>query len=276
MRLKNKTPLVTVIVPAYNEEKNLEKCLSTLKMQTYSHVQLIVIDDGSTDGSRKIAKKYADIFLSQKHQGPGVARNKAAKIAKGKILVFADADMYFDKNYVKMLVKPILEKNAFSSYTLDEYIANPQNFWVKCYKIDNGLKDNKKNVFSKDQHNYFRAIKKDFFLMSNGYDTRKGYVDDLIENEKINSYLATNAICYHNNPSNLFDVFISSRWIGRSPFYKLTVRNVFRYSIINSILNTCRKVMKGAPLGYFFYKSVFDFGILIGILFKNTKANYSK
>ena len=276
MQLRNKTPLVTVIVPAYNEEKYLKQCLSTLKMQTYPRIQLIVIDDGSTDNTRKIAKKCADIFLKQEHQGPGVARNKAAKIAKGTILIFADADMYFDKNYIKMLVKPIIDKGALSSYTLDEYIANPQNYWVKCYKIDNNLKGNRKNVSSGNQHKYFRAIKKDFFLKLRGYNTTMGYADDLIESKKVNSALATKAICYHNSPSNLFDVFISSRWIGRSPFYKLTVRNLLRYSILNSILNTFKKITKGAPLGFFIYKTVFDLGIFVGILFKNSTTNYSK
>lgn len=276
-KTKNK-PLVSVVVPAFNEEKHIEDCLKSIKGQTYPNIELIVIDDGSTDFTKEIVQKYADVFLIQQHQGPGTARNKAAKIAKGSILIFIDADMYLDKNYIRYIIEPIIDNKAVATFTKDEYIANRQNTWVRCYIYDNNLKENKKNIESFSQYSYFRAILKEYFLEKGGYNTKLGYNDDCFFtiNDKEKIACAKGAICYHYNPDRLKDVFLSARWIGRSPTFKKTIHNVLRYSILNSILISIKKINKGAPLIFFIYKCVFDFGILCGILFKNIDSNYAK
>lgn len=274
----NSKPLVSVIVPFYNEEKYIEKCLDSVKRQTYPHIELIVVNDGSTDKSAKLAKRYADVFIHQKHNGPGVARNKAAKEAKGKILIFIDADMYLDDKYIENLVKPIIVGVFESSFTRDEYVANPQNIWTKCYFIDNNLKGAKKNIDSSKQKNYYRAITKNLFVKIGGYNIKFGYTDDNKNNSrfKINSALAKGAVCYHYNPDSLKEVYLSSRWIGRSPEYKKNLKNILRYSFVNSLLISLKKISKGAPLNFLTYKLVFDFGILSGILSKNLKNYYAK
>jgi glycosyltransferase involved in cell wall biosynthesis len=106
-----KNPLVSIIVAVFNEEKYLNRCLQSLKNQSYKDIEIIIVDDGSTDKSRNIIKQYNVKYLSISHSGPGVARNKGAQAAKGEILVFVDADMYYDKEYIKELVKPIVKKN---------------------------------------------------------------------------------------------------------------------------------------------------------------------
>lgn len=275
MQSKNKK-LVTVIVPAYNEEKTLDKCLSSIKEQTYSPIELIVIDDGSKDLTPVIAEKYADVFIEQKHQGPGVARNLASKKAKGEILVFIDADMYLDKDYIKNITLPLVRGLAKSAYTKDEYVVNNNNIWVKCYLFDNNIKGDLKNIENKNQSSYFRAILKEYFLKVGGFDFQMGYNDDKLKNLNIKSFLAKNAKSYHYNPETLLDIFISSRWIGRSPKYKKTIKNILKYSTLNSLVISFKKIRKGAPLVFVFYKVIFDTGILAGTLFKNPKTNYSK
>ena len=276
MQSKNKKVLVSVIVPAYNEERTLEKCLTSIQEQTYRNIELIVVDDGSKDGTSRIAKKYADIFLVQKHEGPGIARNKAAKIAKGEILVFIDADIYLDKDYVKDIINPILNDNAIATYTTEEYIANSKNIWSRCYTIDHDLKNNKKNVESLDQKNRFRAISKSYFLKKGGYNISLGYNDDNFLTEEIKSIFAEGAKCYHDNPDNLYDVYISSRWIGRSPMFMISIRNLLRYSIINSIRISFRKILRGAPIEFALYKIIYDFGILMGMFTKSKNNNFAK
>jgi len=127
MLLKNKLPLVSIIVPAYNEEKYIKVCLMSIKNQTYSKTELIVVDDGSTDNTPQIAKRFTDVILSQAHNGPGIARNKAAEVAKGEIFVFIDADMYLDKKYVEKITGPIRKGTAEATFTKEEYVANPEN-----------------------------------------------------------------------------------------------------------------------------------------------------
>lgn len=90
-------PLVSVVVPIYNVEKYLHECLSTITSQTHRNLQIILINDGSTDSSLAIAKRFAKTdkrisVVTQKNSGLGAARNAGAALAKGKYLVFSDSD----------------------------------------------------------------------------------------------------------------------------------------------------------------------------------------
>src|SRR3990167_4182565 len=98
---------VSLIIPAYNEEEVIGNCLKSLLKQTFKPLEIIVVDDGSTDNTISIVKNCqlptvnCQLFC-QKHLGPGSARNLGASKAKGEILIFVDADMTFDKNFVKI------------------------------------------------------------------------------------------------------------------------------------------------------------------------------
>lgn len=278
MQLKNRNfhPFVSVIVPAYNEEKYIEECLFSLRNQTYSPIEVIFVDDGSNDNTRKKAKHYADIIYSQKHKGPAVARNAGANLAKGKILVFIDADMYVDRNYVESITKPIREKVANATFTKDEYVANMSNIWARCLQIDNNLPQNNRiQNTQEDKDTRFRAIRKEKFLSTGGYLKTTGYGEDSILPFP-ESVRAENAICYHYNPDTLSDVFLSARWMGRSKNMKKNLNNLFRYSILNSVIVSSKKIYQGAPVAFLLYKIVFDFGIFIGILMKNPEQNFAK
>lgn len=105
-------PLVNVIVPVYNEEPYLAECLCSLTHQTYSNLAIIVVDDGSTDGSRKIAEAIADkdprvLILSQTNRGQGAARNAGLAVASGEYTCFVDADDWVDTDYIETLIKNI-------------------------------------------------------------------------------------------------------------------------------------------------------------------------
>ena len=87
MQEKTNVPLVSAIVPAYNEAAHIEMCLTSLKNQTYPRIEIICVDDGSTDTTKTIASLYADFVISLTHQGPAHARNTGANRAKGDILL---------------------------------------------------------------------------------------------------------------------------------------------------------------------------------------------
>jgi len=96
-------PAISVIVPAFNEEKFLGNCLLSLKEQDFKDFEIIVVDNNSTDKTTEIAKKFGAILVSEKNQGVAFARNKGAKIAKGEILVFTDADTILPKNWLSKI-----------------------------------------------------------------------------------------------------------------------------------------------------------------------------
>jgi glycosyltransferase involved in cell wall biosynthesis len=126
---------ISIIIPTYNEEENISKCIYSLENQSYKNFEILVIDDGSKDNTKKIIKKYKRVKLIEgEHKGPGFSRNIGAKNAEGEILVFVDADMTFDKNYLKDLIKPILDNKELIGTTHETEIAkNIENIWSRCW-----------------------------------------------------------------------------------------------------------------------------------------------
>ncbi len=105
-------PLVSVIIPALNEEKYIEKTLKSVKAQSYPRIEIIVVDNGSHDSTREIAKKYADRVLIEKRKGVSYARNTGARAAKGEILLFVDADTELERDFVEKIVKAFRNRNV--------------------------------------------------------------------------------------------------------------------------------------------------------------------
>ena len=110
--------LVSIIVPIYNVDKYLNKCLESLVNQTYKNIEIILVNDGSTDNSQKIIEqyvsKYPNLIKSYKKENGGLsdARNYGFKKAKGKYLAFIDSDDYVTENYVEKLYKSIKENSS--------------------------------------------------------------------------------------------------------------------------------------------------------------------
>ena len=88
------------IIPALNEQGYIEKCLASIKKQEINDYEIIVVDSYSSDATLKAAKRYKCRIFFEKRRGPAIARNTGAKRAKGMILVFADADVVFEKDFL--------------------------------------------------------------------------------------------------------------------------------------------------------------------------------
>ena len=109
--------LVTVIIPVYNNLKTLKKCVNSVLSQTYSNLEIILVDDGSNDSSENLCDKYmeADSRISVFHtanEGVASARNLGIKEAKGKYIAFIDADDHIDPEYIEKLVSEIEKENC--------------------------------------------------------------------------------------------------------------------------------------------------------------------
>jgi len=232
---------ISIIIPAYNEEENIEECIKSLSEQTNRDFEIILIDDGCTDNTIEKAKNSSKKFkinikvLKQDHQGPGKARNLGAENSQGSILIFIDADMTFDKNYIKNLIKLLIQdKNKKIMGTTHDYeeATNTNNIWSNLWgKIRITRKDKNPRVYSGDVK-IFRAIRKQKFLELGGFDPKYGYADDQTFwfKYKIKPVLAENTICYHKNPETLEGTFKQARWIGSSWKEKY---KIFRVPIIN-------------------------------------------
>ena len=109
--------LVTVILPAYNAEEYVERSIDSVLTQTYSNIQLIVVDDGSTDGTGGVIDRCAKrdrriIAVHTQNAGVSAARNNGIDRAKGEFITFLDADDYLDPNYIKDLCDALSASGA--------------------------------------------------------------------------------------------------------------------------------------------------------------------
>lgn len=225
-----KNPKLSIIIPTYNEERDISNCISSLLIQGYKNFEIIIVDDGSTDNTlKKVAlfKNRNIKILRQNHKGPGEARNFGAKTSKGEILIFIDADMTFEKNYLENLIIPIIEKKEIIGTSHDYEVAtNTENIWSKCWGKLRLTGEYAKNP------KIFRAIRRKDFLRLGGFDKKYGYADDQTFwfKHKINPVFAKGTKCFHKNPERLKEVFKQSRWIGASinnRFFEIPVIKYF-------------------------------------------------
>ena len=112
LEIANKDPLFSVIIPTYCEEQHIERCLQSIQGQVFEkgRIETIVVDSDSPDNTRIIAREYADRVVNMRKRGVSRARNVGARIAKGELLVFLDADTVLDPAFIaeihEMLADP--------------------------------------------------------------------------------------------------------------------------------------------------------------------------
>ena len=276
---------ISIIIPTYNEEAIIGKCLESLQEQTFGDFEIIVVDDGSTDSTLEKIKSLVTVhqspftnhrspitLLQQKHLGPGEARNLAAKHARGEILVFVDADMTFDKNFLRNLIEPIVAGKAKGTFSQYEYVSNWENVWAKCWNINEGWMPKRRHPKNYPNHQrVFRAILKKEFDKVCGFDPKLGYMDDWTLSQKLGyeALAAEGAIFYHENPGTLTEVFSQARWIGKRP-YKLgiigSVVALVRASFPLSLIIGIFKAIWAKAAAFLVFKIVYDFGIFVGII----------
>ena len=102
-------PLVSIIIPVYNVEKYLQQCVGSVLAQTYKHLEIVLIDDGSTDQSPRMCDEYAaqyeNIYVFHKQNGgASTARNIGLENAKGEYIFFLDSDDWLEPNALETMI----------------------------------------------------------------------------------------------------------------------------------------------------------------------------
>ena len=128
--------LISVIVPVYNTEKYLEKCLCSIVRQSYNNIEIIVVNDGSTDGSLTILERFAVMdsrvkVISTENSGLSAARNTGIDAASGDWVMFVDSDDFVDKDFCAHSLENVIKNNAeigivsYRKINLDGEIEGP-------------------------------------------------------------------------------------------------------------------------------------------------------
>lgn len=132
----NINPLVTVIVPAYNMENYIEECIDSILQSTYSPLEIVIIDDGSTDNTFHVAQKIAShheivSVMTQPNKGVSYARNNAIEVARGELILPVDADDKIAPDYIGLAVEQFLLDDTVKVVTSHgEFFGNRTGVWI--------------------------------------------------------------------------------------------------------------------------------------------------
>ena len=143
-------PLLTIIIPVYNTEKYLERCVESVRNQTYDNLEIILIDDGSTDASGGICDRLAEedgriVVLHKKNGGQSSARNMGLDIATGELIGFVDSDDYIVPDMYETLY------NLMNEYEAEISCCNFEKRGLKGHEEYNSDVLDEVSVFSREE-----------------------------------------------------------------------------------------------------------------------------
>lgn len=135
-------PLISVIVPVYNVAPYLELALDSIRYQSYQNLEIILINDGSTDDSESICKDIASQderfrYIYQENAGASVARNRGLDLASGEYIIFVDSDDWLDTSAIEILYRNLKKYDAdIAAGNYNMYNDSKQEFSFKVFDSD--------------------------------------------------------------------------------------------------------------------------------------------
>tara|TARA_B110000967_G_C18704432_1_gene469487 strand:- start:13 stop:861 length:849 start_codon:yes stop_codon:yes gene_type:complete len=268
---------ISFYIPAYNAEKTIKKCIDSILSQTVSPKKILVINDCSTDSTKKILSSYGskvETINNAKNLGVSYNRNLATRYLKTRYIASIDADVELNEDWTKILVTKSGEKGItlIGGKMYEKYIENPYNLWRSLRLKQNwGKKDllNPKFVFGCNnildstkiltQDNYRNDLE---YFKTNGEDIE---FSNMLKNKKLDLYYSSKAICYHLQDDDALS--LSKRYwryihygdgLKKRNFIK-TVKNIIRqfkktikWSIIDLIKLDFQLIKVNLILFYYF------------------------
>jgi len=279
---KNSKPLVSVIIPAHNEEAHILETIKSILSQTYKHLEIVVVDDGSTDQTRKIVvgltKKHHNIKLVAFSSGHSAAfaRNNGVHAAKGEIVIFQDADCIADKKVVDSVVANISKGyDGVASRTLN---AKPRTIIGRAIQAQRSIRwetvTEMRKELNADSGILVANMKKKCFTSLGGFNEKIFYFEDedLTKRFFAKGYKAIyepNSKEYHYDPDTISETIKQSKSFGKGiawllkqgkgykklllPLYSLVLLAAIPLSFVNPIF-----VLVFVPLIIVFLKVLFN------------------
>lgn len=148
--------MVSVIVPIYNSQEYLDECIQSIIYQSYKELEIILIDDGSTDNSRQICERYSAedsrvVYVRKKNGGVSSSRNLGLEIAQGEYIVFVDADDYLEKGIIQHVVN-VMEHDSSELVVWNATEVHGDK--LKCCKPISKQPGNKEEIYASVISNY--------------------------------------------------------------------------------------------------------------------------
>ena len=278
-------PSVTVVVPMYNEADCIGECVQSLLQQEFSPLEVLIVDDGSTDESVSVCEKLNVTVLTPEHLGPGAARNLGARHAKGNILVFADADMVLASDYVSKLTAPIASGEVVATCHWDELVLDWENPLARCETYYRGLSERRRQPIEPPAgEEVYRAVRKDFFFAAGGFAENAGRGDDssVFRRTGVLAKIVREAGCYHRGASSWREVFREGIWSGRhvtverQARWKRSLHALLLRNPVSSVWRIWPKVYATRESRLLLYAVVHSLGYDLGVINGLVTRNYRK
>ncbi|MDI6883463.1 MAG: glycosyltransferase [Patescibacteria group bacterium] len=208
--MKN-NPLVSIVIPTYNKAKHIKKAIGGVLSQTYQNLEVIVIDDGSTDNTQEVVKSFNDpriIYIWQENKGPAAARNTGIKKTQGKYIAFLDSDDFWLKEKLEKQVR-FLEENpevgllGSGCYQLDE---KGEVIGEKIFPAEN-------KVLQKILIKYNPFIQSSVILRKEVFDRMGKYDENFLQSEDYELWLR---IAKSHKIANLSEPLVKKRYYKES------------------------------------------------------------
>lgn len=169
---------ISIIIAAYNAEKTIVNCISSLKKQIYPQFEIIVVNDGSTDNTKKILEEINGIeIISQKNKGPGAARNLGVKKARGDILVFIDSDCEVRNKFWLKNIASVFNNDNNVAAVASCYNGSVGKKFIEEYaflELEYRLKSMPHEVSTAPSNNI--SCRKDIFIEIGGFPEQKKFI----------------------------------------------------------------------------------------------------
>jgi glycosyltransferase involved in cell wall biosynthesis len=272
------TPLVSVLIAARNERRRIGECLSSLVAQRYRPIEIIVIDDGSSDGTAEEAAKTPGVrVLRRAHAGKARSIAAGADVAQGEILFFLDADMVFEPDYVGRLATPIIHEDETGTAHGTELVANPENVWSRCWQKRAGLPPDRRLDLTEAQlaegSIVFRAVRADAFRRVGGFDDI-GYMDDQTLSAKLGARArwVPEARCRHYNVESLREVVALGRWGAHSIMHRHGRKALRSFLPPLIVWHALRDAVRHRSAAMAAYTAAYEWGVLTGLAARIRRA----
>lgn len=260
---------ISIIVPVYNTSKYLKKCFDSILLQKYKNIELIIINDGSTDKSLSIIKEYEKkdnriIVIDKKNSGQADCRNIGIEIATGDYLMFVDSDDYLEIDAFETLVNHI-NKNKCDILCFDYYsvIDDKKNHEIS---MNNYIDDIKRNYYLSNPCPWNKIFKTKI-LKDNNFKFLVGYIYEDLATIPLTTFY-TDKIDYINVP--LYNYIIRNGSTMRQKDYNPKLENI--YYAIEYLYENTNKLSKeyDKELEYMFIEHLLHASTLRFLEFENT------
>lgn len=261
-------PLVSVIVAARDEEAHLHRCLTSLQLQTYRPLEVVVCDDGSTDATAAVASAFPEVrwvSIPPPGRGAGAARNRAVRASSGELCVLVDADLICDARFVEDLVRPMIQDPAVpGTFTTNILVANAHQRWAYAHQVGRGLSPHTHfRPDHPDRWEIFRAFRRKDFEAVGGFG-EIGYGEDVTLGARLGAlaHRVDGAVCWHFEPDHLRDIARTARWYGRGATIRPSTARAARPH--RSMVRAVRMAVRHRRASVGVYRLVWDWQVRRG------------